>query len=348
MPQQKVSGRKPKVVIVGGSFAGLAAVRYLKNDCDVILLEPRNYFEYTPGILHVLTGSKSHEHILSPMHVVSKGSKHIRGYVLGINPSEKKVLFHNLDDTTEKSTVEYDAIVWCTGSQYVSPIKPAVASYEISNRILELNDCEREIRKAESFLIVGGGLVGVELAAEMASRLNGKKVVLLSRSELLGALPPLAAKYSLDWLRRNRVEVILEDQVKEKVNDRTVITNHGRRIEADLCINCSGGGMDFKPLQLEHLRESFTHAVQAKQETGASAATSFHSFQWPLTKIQFIKVDQHLRAVDFPANAGIFAAGDCVEHMEGVGFAASSKSTGTFGAKSSLPVTCSVDPPDSS
>ena len=44
---------KPRVVIVGASFAGLACARSLRRDFQVTLVDQRDYFEYTPGILRL-------------------------------------------------------------------------------------------------------------------------------------------------------------------------------------------------------------------------------------------------------------------------------------------------------
>jgi NADH dehydrogenase FAD-containing subunit len=65
--------KKPKVIVVGGSFAGLCTIRHLKKfeGLDVTLIDKKDYFEYTPGALHLLAGSNGD--LFSPLEDVTKG-----------------------------------------------------------------------------------------------------------------------------------------------------------------------------------------------------------------------------------------------------------------------------------
>ena len=109
---------RPRVVVVGGSFAGLAAARHLRNSCDVVVVEPRDYFEYAPGALHLMSGSESFSSLLSPMSEVARGCKHERGWVVGFKPESRRALVRRqASEEKEEETleIEFDALVLCSG-----------------------------------------------------------------------------------------------------------------------------------------------------------------------------------------------------------------------------------------
>ena len=120
--------QRPKIVIVGGSFAGLCAIRHLKKypDLDITLIEPKDYFEYTPGVLHLLTGSKGD--LISPLEDITRDAAAVvHGRVCGLNDkSGLKSIIVELAETEDSegalSEIPYDAVIICTGVPYTSPI----------------------------------------------------------------------------------------------------------------------------------------------------------------------------------------------------------------------------------
>ena len=74
-PQQR---QKPKVAVLGGGFAGLTAARRLKNNRaigEVILLEQKHYFEYTPGILRAWVDAHEHRRLVKPLAKLFRGRR---------------------------------------------------------------------------------------------------------------------------------------------------------------------------------------------------------------------------------------------------------------------------------
>ena len=89
----KTAASRPKVIVVGGSFAGLCAIRYLKKyrDLEITLVEPKDYFEYTPGVLHMLAGSKGD--LISPLKDATQDSAIIvHGQFLGMSDDAKSIV----------------------------------------------------------------------------------------------------------------------------------------------------------------------------------------------------------------------------------------------------------------
>ena len=93
-------------------------------------------------------------------------------------------------------------------------------------------------------MILGGGLIGVELTADIFCRVLSKskcekKLYLISRSRLLNTLPFKAGEYALKWFQRRNVEVLIGDEILDKT-ETTVRTRNGNILTADLVIDCTG------------------------------------------------------------------------------------------------------------
>jgi NADH dehydrogenase FAD-containing subunit len=91
-------------------------------------------------------------------------------------------------------------------------------------------------------LVAGGGLVGVELVAELSERLKStvSNVTLISRSRLLASLPPATEKYAMNWLNKQKnINLVLEDEVASSPSEGTYVTKKGRELQADIFIDCT-------------------------------------------------------------------------------------------------------------
>jgi NADH dehydrogenase FAD-containing subunit len=110
----------------------------------------------------------------------------------------------------------------------------------LADRLKELQQYEAQLQRAKSVIVAGGGFTGVELVGELSDRLNVPKVTLITRSGLLTSMPPDAEKYALEWMsKKSNVEVIRYDEVSGPPTDGIYTTKKGRRLEADLLIDCT-------------------------------------------------------------------------------------------------------------
>jgi NADH dehydrogenase FAD-containing subunit len=104
-------------------------------------------------------------------------------------------------------------------------------------------------------VVVGGGLVGVELMGEIVHRLKSRKnqtssarLVLLSRSKLLDTLPAAAGQLASSWLRKRGVEVLEQDEILPVDNSsdistssaKDLTTKQGKTIRPSILIDCTG------------------------------------------------------------------------------------------------------------
>lgn len=181
-----VSSRKPhKVVIVGGGFGGLYATQSLGRspDVEVTLIDRRNFHLFQPLLYQVATGGLSPGDIASPLRAVLKRQKNTQvllGDVVSIDPVQQAVFLKQ-----GNKVVPYDSLILATGgahhyfgNDHWEPIAPSIKTIEdaleVRRRIfLAFERAEREtdpeVKKALlTFVVVGGGPTGVELAGAIA------------------------------------------------------------------------------------------------------------------------------------------------------------------------------------
>lgn len=227
--------KRPSVVIVGASFAGLHAQRMLSDDFDVTVVDLKDYFEYTPGVLRLFVEPDHLRNLAKPLP--TKRCKVVVGEVTFIDE-------HSLT-LRSGETLSFDYLVLATGSKYPAinaqnVVKPGAEQPSLASRAACWEAAAASLAKAESALVIGGGPVGVELAAEIASVYPHKRVTLVSRSErLCTALPDAVGTACLRWLERRNVEVLRGVSVATVRDDGATLSN-GRELSADAVYNCAG------------------------------------------------------------------------------------------------------------
>ena len=178
--------RRPHVVIVGAGFAGLeAAKRLLRAPVDITLIDRRNYHLFQPLLYQVATAALSPADIAVPIRGVLHAGRHaslrvLLEQVIGIDLEAKRVL------TRDAAPTGYDYLVLATGSEYSyfghdadwAPLAPGLKSLDdatdIRRRVLlAFERAERETDEARrsalmTFVVVGGGPTGVEMAGALA------------------------------------------------------------------------------------------------------------------------------------------------------------------------------------
>ena len=173
----------PHVVIVGGGFGGLYAAKSLKNaPVRVTLIDKRNFHLFQPLLYQVATGTLSPADIASPLRVIlskHKNTQVLLDKVVDIDPEAKKV---HLED---REALSYDALVVATGVSHhyfgndqwqedAPGLKTVEDALEMRRRIFMAfeaaeKETDPEKRKALlTFVVVGGGPTGVELAGAIA------------------------------------------------------------------------------------------------------------------------------------------------------------------------------------
>jgi NADH dehydrogenase len=171
-----------RVVILGGGFGGLHAARALRRaPVQVTLLDRRNFHLFQPLLYQVATGGLSPANIATPLRNVLKRQRNVRvllGEAVGLDPQGRRVLLAD-------GEISYDTLVVGFGSSHhyfgrdewsrLAPgLKTIEDAIEIRRRILiAFERAEREsdparVRALLTFVVVGGGPTGVELAGALA------------------------------------------------------------------------------------------------------------------------------------------------------------------------------------
>jgi NADH dehydrogenase len=180
-----VSSQKNKpheVVIIGGGFGGLYAAKGLANsNVNVTLIDKRNFHLFQPLLYQVATGTLSPADISAPLRSVfstSKNTKVLWGEVSNIDPKAQQVFLGD-------QVVPYDTLVVATGAnhsyfgkdnwkEFAPGLKTVEDAIEMRRRIFsafEAAEQETDPEKRQAlltFVIVGGGPTGVELAGAIA------------------------------------------------------------------------------------------------------------------------------------------------------------------------------------
>ncbi len=171
----------PHIVIIGGGFGGLYAARTLKDaPVQVSLIDRRNFHLFQPLLYQVATGWLSPADIASPLRAVLKRQRNVQvllAEATDIDVANRRVLLTD-------GEVRYDALIVATGArhhyfgntqweQFAPGLKTIEDATEIRRRILfAFEAAEREsdperVRSWLTFVIVGGGPTGVELAGTL-------------------------------------------------------------------------------------------------------------------------------------------------------------------------------------
>jgi NADH dehydrogenase len=178
-----------RVVVVGGGFGGLYAVRKLRHaPVDVTLVDRRNFHLFQPLVYQVATGALSPGEVAAPLRGVFKRSENVRvvlGEVTGFDLAGKRVLVDRSATENGPHEIPYDSLIVAGGSHYSyfgrdewEPLAPDIKSLEhaleVRRRVLTAFEAAEEDPSPErqaawlTFLVVGGGPTGVELAGQIA------------------------------------------------------------------------------------------------------------------------------------------------------------------------------------
>ena len=175
--------QKHRVVILGGGFGGLAAAQMLKRaPVEVTLIDRRNFHLFQPLMYQVATGSLSPGEIAAPLRGVLSRQKNTRvllGEAVDVDPQAKQIILR------DGAAFEYDSLIVATGTQtsyygndawreWAPSLKSVEEATAIRHKILyaferaERAATPEEARTWLTFVIVGAGATGLELAGALA------------------------------------------------------------------------------------------------------------------------------------------------------------------------------------
>jgi NADH dehydrogenase len=263
----RTPGRRPTVVIVGAGFGGLRAARALRHaPVDIVLLDRHNYHLFQPLLYQVATAGLEPEQIAKPVRAILRRQRNFEFRmveVTGLDPGARRLAIAD-------GFVTYDYLILAVGGQtnYFGMtnlarrglgLKDVPDAIRIRNHALRQFELAMLAPTAErrrallTFVVVGGGPTGVEMAGALSElirlvlvkdypRLNIQdvRVLLLEATDrLLAAMPPRLRAAAAETLWRKHVEVRFGAAVTEFEGDR-VLLQGGEVIPAHTLIWAAG------------------------------------------------------------------------------------------------------------
>jgi NADH:quinone reductase (non-electrogenic) len=233
---------RPKVVIVGGGFGGLQAATHLKSaDVDITLVDRRNFHLFQPLTYQVATGALSPGEVAYPLRAIFKRRRNVEVLMAEVNGFEldsRQVLLES------EPPLRYDTLIVGGGSSYsyfghddwrqLAPeIKSLESALAMRGRILtafEHAETEQDAdarRALLTFVIVGAGPTGVEMAGQIAELARDTvasdfrkidpreaRVLLVETADrVLTAFPPSLSRRAARSLQRIGVTPLLQHTV---------------------------------------------------------------------------------------------------------------------------------------
>jgi NADH dehydrogenase len=237
---------RPRVVILGGGFAGLYAAKQLgRAPVRVTVVDRRNHHLFQPMLYQVATAALNPSDIASPIRSILRGRKNtevLLGEAVSVDVGAREVLL------ADGVTLPYEYLLVATGARHSyfghdewETLAPGLKSIEDAVAIrtkvlLAFEEAEREIRPERrqallTFVVVGGGPTGVELAGALAEirnfalqrdfrQINPRDATVMlieAGPRILGTYPPELSERAVTSLRRLGVEV----------RTNTMVTNIG-------------------------------------------------------------------------------------------------------------------------
>lgn len=246
-----------RVVIIGGGFGGmLCGLGLRRSPADVTLLDKRNFHLFQPLLYQVATGALSPANIASPLRAIFKRQPNARTLLTdatGFDLAANEVL------TAEGARLPFDTLVLASGSTHHyfgrdaewEPHAPGLKTVEDATRIrqrvlLAFERAERDPdvanrRKYLTFVVVGGGPTGVEMAGAISELAHDTlrrdfraidpttaRVILVENSDhILSGFPEKSRRRALRSLKEIGVEPWLSGRVTDVTADRVTVHRDG-------------------------------------------------------------------------------------------------------------------------
>ena len=271
-----VAGKRPHVVVVGGGFGGLAAIRGLrKADVDVTLIDRHTYNTFSPLLYQVATASLNPGDITWFLRAIRSRQSNVRfvkGIVVGIDHASRTLALHG------DVSVSYDYLILANGvsanffgtpgaEEFSIPLYKRSQALQVRDRMFAdleefaINGQDSDLR----IVVVGAGPTGVETAGAFAELRNVNMPVTypeLDRSRIhislveagpvtLAPFKPKLQDYARKSLEKRGVDLRLNTMVKEVRADGVLVEHDGQQEFLETGIVVWAAGVTAHPAVLD-------------------------------------------------------------------------------------------------
>jgi len=232
------------IVIIGNGIAGISAARHIRklsNKRIIIISTETDYFFSRTALMYVYMGHMKFEHIQPYENWFWEKNEMelVRGYVTQVDTKNKQLLVDG------SRTLHYDKLILATGSKpnkFGWPGQDLHGAQGLYSKqdldLLEVNAPNREICKRA--VIVGGGLIGIELAEMLRSRDIPVTFLVRESSFWNGVLPDGESQMINEHIKEHHIDLRLSTNLKEIVPDENgkvksvIVQETGEELACDL------------------------------------------------------------------------------------------------------------------
>jgi NADH:ubiquinone reductase (H+-translocating) len=254
------------VVVIGGGFGGLQAVAKLaRAPVEVTLIDRRNFHLFQPLTYQVATGALSPEEVAYPLRAIFKRRRNVRvllGEVRGVDLDGRTVLVEPGVGESGPLTIPYDTLIAAGGSRYsyfghdewqtfAHEVKSLESALTVRAQILsafeaaELETDEQQRRAWLTFVVVGAGPTGVEMAGQIGELArdtlrgdfrsmdprDGRVLLVEMADRVLTTFPPSLSEKAARSLEHLGVTPLLRHTVVDIDDESVTVEAHGEAHE---------------------------------------------------------------------------------------------------------------------
>ena len=255
----------PRIVIVGGGFAGLNLVKKLKNKpVQIVLIDKNNHHQFLPLLYQVATSGIEPDSIVFPFRKLFKHYPNVifrMAEAVRVEPEQNQL-------TTSIGTIAYDYLVLAGGSEtnyfgnkdfkhFGQGLKTTIDALDLRSRLLQNLEraavtCVKEDKEAlSSVVVIGGGATGVEIAGALAEfkryilpqdypelgNIEMKIYLIEAADRLLQGMPTRLSEKTRKYLGEMKVDVLLNNTVSSYDGTKLLLGNghsiRGRKFYLD-------------------------------------------------------------------------------------------------------------------
>lgn len=244
---------KTQILIIGGGFAGVSTAQELeKRGIKTLLVDKKDYFEVTYAVLREVTDPKQTNGDARRYYQDILTGEFVQSAVEELKTTEAKLENGN--------TIYFDKVILASGSRHPDlPLAKSTHSTSLFTRDSELNDYYEKLQQAATVLIIGGGVVGVELAGEIAYAMPNIEITLAhNKDTLLAGFTNKAQHKALEQLQGLGVNIQFNAQYQNS-RGKYIDINSGKALNPSLVFKATGTVPNN-----EYLLQNFSHLLNDK------------------------------------------------------------------------------------